>query len=261
MEHAPGPCGLKQLRTAVHELQPAWQLCIHRPGNNLCRAGFTRTSDGVFASSGAATFDGAGHLTLTAISSFNGAVQTQATVTGTYSVNSDCSYTSQTSNGATFRGIIVDGGWELFILQTNSGTAIAGTAWQRGRASLGLEAEISRPFRCGVADITGSYGFIAEGFAGAPTLPGAPFGPLAGVGLITLNPGGSYTMMAQRSVNGTLDPQPLPLSGTFSVSPDCTAKLTFDVGFHFEANIISSNEAVFIETDPGTAVIVKSKRL
>lgn len=230
-------------------------------GTTLASLGLPAALTGAFASSGTATFDGAGHFSLTATSSFNGVVQGPATVTGSYSVNSDCSYTSQASNGATFRAVIADNGRQLLILQTNPGTIIAGVAEKQQQISIGDIIDDLRPVQCSAAGVAGTYGFIAEGFAGAPALPGAPFGPLAGVGVVTLNVDGTFMMTAQRSVNGAIDPQPLPLSGNISVSPDCTAKLTFDVGFHFDASIVSRSEMFFIETDPGTALIVKSERL
>lgn len=230
-------------------------------GTTVAALGLPAPLTGAFASSGDASFDGLGHFSLTATSSFNGVVQGPATVTGSYSVNADCSYTSQASNGATFRAVIVDDGRRILILQTNPGTVITGVAEKRQDVGLGDVADDSRPTQCSAAGIAGTYGFIADGFAGAPTLPGAPFAPLAGVGVVTLKPDGTFMMMAQRSVNGTIDPQPLPLSGKFSVARDCTAKLIFDIGFHFDANIVNRNETVFIETDPGTALIVKSKRL
>jgi hypothetical protein len=230
-------------------------------GTTLAALGLPPALTGAFSSSGTATFDGAGHFSLTATSSFNGNIQGPATVTGAYSVNSDCSYTSQASNGATFRAVIADNGRQLLILQTNPGTVIAGVAQKQQPISIGDIIDDLRPLQCSAAGIAGSYGFVAEGFAGAPALPGAPFGPLAGVGIVTLNADGTFMMMAQRSANGAIDPQPLPLSGKISVSSDCTAKLTFDVGFHFDASIVSRSEMVFIETDPGTALIVKSERL
>lgn len=213
---------------------------------------------GPFASAGTADFDGNGHFSLTATSSFNGLVQGPAGITGTYNVNSDCSYTSQGSNGATFRAVIVSGGKELLILQTNNGVVIAGTARRSGGSD--SDSEDSPP-RCTVASVAGSCGFLAEGYAGAPTIPGAPFSPLDGVGTVTLNPNGTFTMLAQRSFAGTLDPQPLMLTGKFVQAGGCNFKLTFDVGFHFDATVVSNNETVFIETDPGTAVLVRSKRL
>jgi hypothetical protein len=87
-------------------------------------------------------------------------------------------------------------------------------------------------------------------------------GLLAGVGVVTLKTDGTFAMSAQRSVNGMLDPQPLPLAGTYTVSAsDCTAKLTFDVGFHFDATVVNDDEMIFIEADPGTALIVRTKRI
>lgn len=83
---------------------------------------------GAFASSGLATFDGEGNYTLTATSSFNGVIQGPVTVRGTYSVNEDCTYTSQADNGATFRSVLVDEAKEILIIQTNPGVAVIGTA-------------------------------------------------------------------------------------------------------------------------------------
>jgi hypothetical protein len=90
-------------------------------GTTLPALGLQAPLTGAFASSGSAIFDGSGHFTLTATSSFNGVIQGPATVTGTYTVNSDCSYTSKASNGVTFRAVIVNGGHELLILQTTPG--------------------------------------------------------------------------------------------------------------------------------------------
>ncbi len=229
-------------------------------GTTFAASGLPAPLTGVFASKGTAEYDGRGHVTLTAISSFNGIVQGPLTAPGTYQVNSDCSFTSQLANGATFRGAIVGGGSELFILQTNAGVANAGVA----KAVNGGAGDDDADFRnhgCSAASLTGTYGFLAEGAAGAPTLPGTAFGPLAGVGIVTLNPNGSFQMMAQRSVAGVIDAQVLPLMGTFTVNPDCSYRLNFDVGFHFDATAVSRDESLFIETDPGTAVTVRSRRL
>ncbi|MFL6448457.1 MAG: hypothetical protein ACJ746_12305 [Bryobacteraceae bacterium] len=114
---------------------------------------------------------------------------------------------------------------------------------------------------CSAGSFSGNYGFLATGFAGPPTLPIAQIGPLAGVGIIHVNANGTFTMSAQRSVGGTIDPDPLPLTGSFTVSSDCIAQLTFDVGFHFTASIVNRDEVLFVETDPGTAVSVIAKRL
>lgn len=185
-------------------------------GVTLAALGLPASLTGPFVSSGTAVYDGAGHVTLTATSSFNGIVQGPQTVHGTYTVNDDCSFTSQTENGATFRAAIVDGGRELLILQTNHGVVIAGTAESREssavRRNTEREAE-GRVAQCTNAALAGSYGFLAEGAAGPPTIPAAVAGPLDGVGIVTLNANGSFMMSAQRSVAGTVDPQALPLTG------------------------------------------------
>ena len=232
-------------------------------GTTLPALGLPAPLTGAFASSGSASFDGMGHFTLTATSSFHGVIQGPTTVTGTYAVNSDCSYTSKASNGVTFRAVIVNNGRKLLILQTTPGVVITGIAKKK-------DAEHDEKYEedfgegrntCSAVGFVGTYGFLADGFAGAPTLPNTSFGPLAGVGVITVRPDGTFMMMAQRSVGGVLDPAPLPLTGSYAISSNCTAALTFDVGFHFTATIINDSESDFIETDPGTALTVVSKRL
>jgi hypothetical protein len=238
-------------------------------GTTLPTLGLPAPETGAFASSGSAEFDGHGHFTLTATSSFAGLIAPASTVAGTYGVNSDCSYTSQAANGATFRAVIVNDGRELLIMQTNRGTAITGTAeatderrhesddenldaindWGRNRNS------------CSLRELAGFYGFLADGYAGSPVLPGAPFAPFTGVGVVDLHQDGTFMMMAVRSVDGVVDAAPVPLMGTFHLTGNCTAELTFDVGLHFIANVVSRDEEVFIETDPGTALIVRSKRI
>jgi len=230
-------------------------------GTTLAALGLPAPLTGAFASSGTAEFDGRGQFTLTAISSFSGVLQGPATVTGTYRVNSDCSYTSQASNGATFRAVIVNQGSEILILQTNSGVVISGTAQSRSARRADTDDDLHRSRACTNRTFSGSYGFLAEGLAGAPAIPSAPFAAIAGVGTVNVNADGTFTMMAQRSVNGILDPEPLPLSGSYTLSQDCKAELTFDVGFHFTAVLVNNDEAVFIESDPGTALIVRSKRI
>jgi hypothetical protein len=83
---------------------------------------------GPFASGGSATFNGQGNFTLTATSSFNGTIQGPTSVKGTYTVNADCTFDARADNGDTFRAVIVNGGNELLLMQTNQGFAVTGTA-------------------------------------------------------------------------------------------------------------------------------------
>ncbi|MFZ1494430.1 MAG: hypothetical protein WAU60_13595 [Candidatus Competibacter denitrificans] len=203
---------------------------------------------GSFASGGTATFDGKGNFVLTSTSSFNGFIQPVET-RGTYQVNSDCSYTSRADNGITFQAVILDGGRQLQILQTTPNVVIAGTA-------------IRQPQRCEAKFLQAAYGFTAEGAAGPPTLPVQFAGPLAGVGTVVFAKDGTFVLTATRSVNGILDPEPLALNGVYSMKENCAFDMHFEVGFTFDAMIVNNGkEILFIETDPGTALIVKATRL
>ncbi|MQA30955.1 MAG: hypothetical protein GEU82_14170 [Luteitalea sp.] len=206
---------------------------------------------GAFASSGLSTFDGRGHFTLTATNSFNGFVQGPGVVTGTYEVNGDCTYTSQSDSGVTFRAAIVSGGDELLILQTTPGVVVSGVARRQGRRRDRSPDLESPPRRCDASAIRGTYGFLANGVAG----------PLHGVGTVAFDRGGGFTLTATRSVNGTLDPEPLTLIGTYAFTEGCAFRMSFDVGFNFTATIVGEGrEIVFIQTDPGTTLIVRATR-
>jgi hypothetical protein len=216
---------------------------------------------GAFASSGVSSFDGRGHFTLTATSSFNGFVQGPGVVTGTYDVNSDCTYTSQADNGVTFRAAIVSGGDQLLILQTTPGVVISGVAERQGGHGNRLASQLSQRRGCDPASIRTAYGFLATGVAGPPTIPAQLAGPLHGVGTVAFGRRGGFTLVATRSVNGTLDPEPLTLTGTYTFTDRCSFRMAFDVGVTFTATIADDGrEIVFIETDPGTSLIVRATR-
>ena|ERR1700761_9416803 len=81
---------------------------------------------GPFAGVNVDTFDGKGHLTISGFSSVNGSVS-QGTLTGTYTVNADCTGT-YTVEGAGFTTnaffVIGQDGNELQIIITDAGNVI-----------------------------------------------------------------------------------------------------------------------------------------
>jgi hypothetical protein len=216
-------------------------------------SGLPAPLQGPFASAGRAMFDGQGRFTLTATASFNGLIQ-PVTTSGTYTVNADCTYTSVADNGVTFYSAIVDGGDEIAIIQTTPAVAISGRARRIGQAL--ADGDCARR-------ITGrTYGFTATGAAGPPTVPPEAAGPLVGAGIVRFQRDGSFTLTARRSVAGLIDPQPLVLPGTSMVSADCTLTMSFDIGFTFTGVIVhGGREILFVETDPGTAIVVDARRL
>ena len=123
-------------------------------------------------------------------------------------------------------------------------------------------SETGRPAHCTDNTIRGSYGFFAEGNAGPPTIPAQAAGPLAGVGSSFHDGRGNFTLTAIRSVNGSIDAQPVTLTGKYAVNDDCTLTFAFDAGLNFWGVVVDrGKEIFFVETDPGTTVIVRSKRL
>ena len=76
------------------------------------------------ALAGLATIDGAGNFTGSFTNSHNGEISTLPSDTGTYAVNSDCTgtFTDETAT-VHFAIVILDGGTEVFGIQTDNGTA------------------------------------------------------------------------------------------------------------------------------------------
>jgi hypothetical protein len=85
--------------------------------------------------------------------------------------------------------------------------------------------------------------------------------PLVGNGVVTLDRYGTFNSQVQRSVGGVLDAEQLALPGTFSVSPDCTVQMKFDIGFNFTGTVVDAgDEFLFVQTDPGTTLTVRARR-
>ncbi len=83
---------------------------------------------GQFVGANLEKFDGHGNMSSTGTVSLNGNI-VQATATGTYTVNADCTgnYTVQNSLGLTVHAffVIADGGNELQVVITDPGTVIS----------------------------------------------------------------------------------------------------------------------------------------
>lgn len=207
---------------------------------------------GPFASLGTAVYDGRGGVVLTASATFNGLTQALPPVSGTYQVNPDCTFTSTLANGATFFASIADGGRELFVLQTTPGVVASGSATLRTGNEQSCRNALTR----------GTYAFISQGTGAPPTVPPPAAGPLQGVGTVAFADDGTFQLTAVRSANGIVDPQPLRLTGSFAFTTGCNFAMAFDVGFRFIGTVVDGgDEALFLETDPGTTFVVRAKRM
>lgn len=87
---------------------------------------------GPIAVTGLLTADRGGNLVVTETINLNGIIIFPATMTGTISVNSDCTFTNSFSDGTTAAGVIVNGGREVDFIETVPGETISGVAKRRG---------------------------------------------------------------------------------------------------------------------------------
>lgn len=221
-------------------------------------SGLPPALQGAFAAAGTTVYDGAGMVTIAARSaSFNGVARTLPAETGRYDVDSDCVVRATYPSGVSTRNVLVDGGRAMLAMQTNPGTTIGGVSQRAARSD---DLDRGR-LRCTPQGLAGRYGFYAEGVAGPPTLPLAGAAPLVGNGVVTLQRSGRFEASALRSVGGVLDAQPLALAGSFGVDADCAVQMVFDVGFVFAGTVVDGGrEIVFVETDPGTTLLVRARR-
>jgi hypothetical protein len=94
----------------------------------------------------------------------------------------------------------------------------------------------------GNATLHGTYGVSAGG-----TIVG--LGPAAGVGEITYDGRGNSSAMFTASFNGTI--KTIPLTGTYTVNPDCTGTHVEEGSHYFFVVTPDGNRTWWIETDPG----------
>jgi hypothetical protein len=89
---------------------------------------------GQVATEGQLVLNGTGSITGTATLSLNGAITSSAKVTGAYQVNSDCtgtvSITPQGLPAMNFNGVVVNGGKELVLIETDNNTIVTGILQQ-----------------------------------------------------------------------------------------------------------------------------------
>jgi hypothetical protein len=75
---------------------------------------------------GLMTYDGNGGGVLASTLSVNGKIS-KGTLSVTYTVNSDCTMTQHSSNGANYHGVVAPDGSTGFWMETYPGTVISGT--------------------------------------------------------------------------------------------------------------------------------------
>jgi hypothetical protein len=193
-----------------------------------------------FAAAGSLTSDGNGKFTGT--DSATEGTTVSRTLTGTYTVNTDCTgtaaFTDNLGNSSQFNLIVTAGG--IQFMETDSGSIVAGEAKRRRTV-------------CTVQDINGSYDFALTGWY----FPNGSLAPTADTGKLAANGAGTFSLTDALSQAGTVTSRTIP--GTYAVNADCTGLATFNDptlgSSHANFTVVASGgEIQFIQTDPGVVV-------
>jgi hypothetical protein len=166
-----------------------------------------------------------------------------------YSINSDCTGS-------------LTGVGDFAIVVLNGGSEITGVGTDKNTTSI-LDARVQNATGCSTASLSGTYSITLAGFGTPPPhlSPGNPSVPVALGGLATLNGNGSFTGSFTSSHNGEIGPLESD-SGSYTVNSDCTGSLSdATAGLNFAILLLNGGvEALGIQTDNGTAVIVDIKK-
>ncbi len=213
----------------------------------------------LFVTSGISLYDGNGNLSGSVTVNLGAPVL--ATFTGTYTVNSDCTYSDSVQvmfpfgpTNLNHKGIVVGDGMarEVLVIGTDPGTASAAII---RRTPVG---------RCSLATLKGAYGALERGQAVAAAPPVFPQGPFVNTANATFDGAGhfwgKYTAVIGDGTIRTGD-----FSGNYTVGPDCTYSDEFVVTgtpvtgltLHHQGSIAGegmSQEVHYIYKDPISVV-------
>ncbi len=191
------------------------------------------------ASVGQLTADGKGNFTGIFANSTAGVISTNVALTGTYSINTNCTGTTTlTPSGGTagnFSLVVVSAGTQFELTNTKAGSSQYGYALAQGKTI------------CTNAGIKGTFGFRGGGYDSS-------LAPYAWAGQVKLNGLGGATGTETASFGGTI--QTFALTGTYSVSSNCTGTASFsgsgNLGNTFFVIVNGGKSAMQIETDANT---------
>ncbi len=188
-----------------------------------------------YASVGSYTLDARGNLSGARTASLAGNIL-RATITGTATVNPDCTGTEYLSfydeggnpaGQATKALVYVNNGKEVNkIITAPSGMIVAVTKAKRvlpGRILLGLDRKGNgrRAFGCSSADLEGEWGTTMEGTILLPTGQAAKF---VAVNKAVYDSAGNFEGTQTRSINGGTSA--VTFEGEYTLNPDCTGTKT-----------------------------------
>ncbi len=213
----------------------------------------------LFVTNGTSIYDGNGNLSGSV--TLNMGMPLQATFTGTYTINADCSYSDSVMVVFPFgvtplnhKGMVVRHGISQEVLVTGADPGTASAATIR-RAPVG---------RCSLESLKGTYGAVERGqmvVAAPPVFPQGPFVNIANA----IFDGAGHFSGEYMAVIGDGTVRTGEFSGKYTVGPECTYTDEFIVTgtpvpgltLHHQGSIAGEGilqEVHFIYTDPVSVV-------
>jgi hypothetical protein len=208
---------------------------------------------------GVHTWDGQGNTLATYTASVNGSIYPGITVTGSYSVNANCTASLTESDGSHYNFVVSPNGNTATWIQTDTGTVLSGTETRlRNREEAGMAAAVrlASTAQCPLGNATKHGTYLVSGTG---TIVGV--GPISAVGEITYDGQGNSIATVTLSVNGTIQ-SGVTVTGTYTVNSDCTGSHTESDGSHYDFVVTpDGNRASWIEVNSGTVVSGTEVRL
>ena len=206
-----------------------------------------------FASSGQLTFNVDGSISGSDVASAGGGIANRI-LSGTASVNLDCTGTAQLTDGsgatANLNLVFLPDTRRILFIQSDSATAISGSA----SPVLGS---------CGAATLNGRYSYSLSGFYGVSASSDS-LNVLADAGELTADGAGAFSGLDSFSQSGVTGSR--NLIGTYSFQSGCQGSLVYSDNLggsgtlHF-VMVEGGTTALFLESDSSTVVTGQATRV
>jgi len=237
------------LPVAAHDQDRECSLKTLKGGYGLDEAGtiLVPPPPQLYVLSGIGFYDGNGNFSGSV--TLNLGIALPATFTGTYTVNSDCTYSDSVEvvsplgpTPLTHKGMVVGDGMSREVLAIASGPGTVAAVTIR-KTPVG---------RCSLRTLKGTYGLLGEGTVMIPSNP-----PISVVQAGTLTFDGAGNFSGEDTANLGGSSTTANFTGTYAVNPDCTASAVVNtvLGFIHQKGVITGEgefqEVHGIFTDSG----------
>jgi hypothetical protein len=202
--------------------------------------GFTKNAQPISVA-GYLKADGKGTFKGTESASIGGTIFTNVPITGTYSINADCTGSAITKVQKSvnhFNLVVVSGGKSLQTVSADSGNVETEIVQAQGKTT------------CTLAGLKGSFGIQSSGMF-------LTIGSVAFDGVFTLDGKGVVSGKESGSIAGSIFTW-LPASGTYTVASNCTGTMAITVSGqtqHLSFVVTNGGKGMLlVETDANTVV-------